>query len=289
MMLLNRPTVLVQGITGQHGALHTASMLQYGTNIVAGTSLNTETPTVSGVPVFATVDAAKEQFPALNTSVIFVPAQYCKDAILEAILAGITYIVCITEGIPIHDMIDIKNIASEQNVTIVGPNSPGVALPHLKTKLGIIPASVLSTGTTALISTSGTLTYEVAASMAQHGIGQRVVIGIGGDPIKGTNLKACLQSLSEDRAITAIVLIGEIGGNDEYLAADYIETHRELLPPIFGYITGHYAPIGVQLGHAGAILKRPSESARAKSDRLAQAGVTMSETLPELIKKLLKN
>ena len=289
MMFTSRPTVLVQGITGRHGSLHTASMLQYGTNIVAGTSLNTETPTVSGVPVFATVDAAKEHFPTLNTSVIFVPAQYCKDAILEAILAGITYIVCITEGIPIHDMLEIKETANNQGVTIIGPNCPGIALPHLKTILGIIPESVLLAGNAALISTSGTLTYEVASNMKLHGIGQRIVVGIGGDPIKGTNFQKAIQSLANDSSISAIILIGEIGGNDEYLAADYIESHKESLPPLFGYITGHRAPIGVQLGHAGAILKRPSESARAKSDRLTQAGVTMSETLPELIKKLLKN
>lgn len=287
MIFTTRPTVVVQGVTGHHGSLHTASMLSYGTNVVAGTSKSTDAKHESGIPVFATVDDARAHIPTIDTSVIFVPAPYCKDAILEAIMAGITYIVCITEGLPVHDMIEIKTIAEEQNVTLIGPNCPGVALPHLKTLLGIIPASVLSQGHTALISTSGTLTYEVAASMTRHGIGQRVVVGIGGDPIKGTGFKEALQSLAKDRSINAIVLIGEIGGNDEYLAAEYIELHRDILPPIYGYITGHHAPIGIQLGHAGAILKRPSESARAKSDRLAAAGVSMSESLPELIKKLL--
>lgn len=287
MIFTSRPTVLVQGITGNHGSLHTASMLAYGTNIVAGTSKNTETKDVSDVPVFGTVAEAIARFPSINTSVIFVPAPFCKDAIMEAMLEGISYLVCITEGIPVHDMLEIKDVAEEQGVTIIGPNCPGIALPHLKTNLGIIPASVLNPGRVALISTSGTLTYEVASSMTSHGIGQRVVVGVGGDPVKGFGFKEALQSVANDPSVSSIVLIGEIGGNDEYLAAEFIETHQDALPPIYGYVTGHHAPVGVQMGHAGAILRRPSESARAKSHRLAQAGVNMSESLPDLIEKLL--
>lgn len=287
MIFTAPPCVLVQGITGRHGSLHTAAMLEYGTDIKAGTSPNTDVSEVSGVPVFTTVAGALQTFADIDTSVVFVPAAHCKAAVLEAIEAGISNIICITEGIPLHDMLEIKRTAEASGVSLLGPNCPGLAVPHLRTKLGIIPASVLTPGSVALVSTSGTLTYEVAASMSVRGIGQRVVVGIGGDPIRGTGFVRCLESFSQDPAINSIVMIGEIGGHAEYEAAEYIETHRDELPPIFGYITGRAAPEGIQLGHAGAILKQASEGAVAKSDRLDKAGVYTGSSLPELIEKLL--
>ena len=271
--------VIVQGITGTHGAFHTTRMRASGANVVAGTSPNKAGTTVDTVPVYATIKDIQANF-TVDASVIFVPAAFVKAAIIEAVDAKVPLIICITEGVPIHDMLYIKHYMAGKISQLIGPNSPGILIPNLHT-LGIIPASMGLAGTAGVVSRSGTLTYELTAGLSRRGIGQRCVIGIGGDPIRGTNFTECLQLLEDDPAITQIVMIGEIGGTDEILAADYIKQH--ITKPVYGYIAGHAAPAGVQLGHAGAILGSDQESAQAKTERLREAGVTMSTSVTKLI------
>ena len=271
--------IIVQGITGTHGAFHTARMRASGANIVAGTSPNKAGTLVDTVPVYATIKDIQADF-SVDASVIFVPAAFVKAAIIEAVNANVPLIICITEGVPIHDMLYIKHYMAGKSSVLIGPNSPGILIPGFHT-LGIIPASMGLAGTTGVVSRSGTLTYELTAGLSRRGIGQRYVIGIGGDPIRGTNFTECLQLFEDDPAITQIVMIGEIGGTDEILAADYIKQH--ITKPVYGYIAGHAAPAGVQLGHAGAILGSDQESAHAKTEKLREAGVTMSTSVTKLI------
>jgi succinyl-CoA synthetase alpha subunit len=270
--------VIVQGITGSHGAFHTQAMLAAGTTIVAGTSPNKAGETVHGVPVYSTI-ADIQQDHTVDCSVIFVPAPHAKGAMLEAIAAHIPLVVCITEGVPIHDMLTVKRRALEAGVTLIGPNCPGVLLPGI-VKLGIIPAAMGLPGSVGIVSRSGTLTYEAAAGLTARGIGQKYIIGIGGDPVRGTDFTDCLELFENDPDVTSIVMIGEIGGVSEQLAAEYIKVH--VTKPIYGYIAGHSAPAGVQLGHAGAILGSLDESATAKTALLAEAGVQMSSSIVEL-------
>lgn len=277
--ILTAKNVVVQGITGTHGAFHAASMRAGGTLVVAGTSPNKAGQMVNGVPVYANIESIKKDY-RVDISVIFVPAPYAKGAMLEAIEANIPLIICITEGVPVHDMLEVKRCAQQTNVTIIGPNCPGVLLPG-DNKLGIIPANMGLPGSIGIVSRSGTLTYETAAGLSARGLGQRYIIGIGGDRIQGTGFIDCLQLFEEDPEVTSIVLIGEIGGTGEQKAADYIQS--SVTKPVYAYIAGHTAPLGVQLGHAGAILGSLDESAAAKTKALSAAGVHTYSSIVELV------
>lgn len=277
--LLTAQNVIVQGITGTHGSFHARAMKKSGTNIVAGTSPTKAGTMIDSIPVYATIADIKHDHK-VDTSVIFVPAPYAKAAIIEAIDANVPLIICITEGVPIHDMLYIKSYIKGKSSQLIGPNCPGILLPGSGT-LGIIPASMGLPGSTGVVSRSGTLTYETVSGLSARGIGQRYVIGIGGDPIRGTGFIECLELFERDPLVDKIVLIGEIGGNDEQLAADYI--HRHITKPVYAYIAGHHAPVGVQLGHAGAILGSDDESASAKSRALEDAGATVSRSISRLV------
>ena len=248
--LFTGENIIIQGITGKNGRFHARNMLNYKTSIVAGTSPNQSVSEVHGVPVFRTIDDIKKSF-AIDISVIFVPAPHAKAAILEAIQAQIPLIVCITEGVPVHDMLEIKQKLRLSHSVLIGPNCPGVLLPD-RQLLGIIPTSLATAGDTAIVSRSGTLTYEAMSLLTQAGFGQRYIIGIGGDMISGSSFVDCLQLFQNDPSVKRIVMIGEIGGISEITAADYIK--QSINKPVYAYIAGHSAPSGVQMGHAGAIL-----------------------------------
>ena len=272
--------VIVQGITGKNGSFHTERMLARGTHIVGGTSPNQSVTEVHGVPVFRTIREIQAQQP-VDISVIFVPAAHAKAAIMEAIDAEVPLIICITEGVPVHDMLHIKQRLATSSSLLIGPNCPGVLIPGVH-NLGIIPAALATPGHTAIVSRSGTLTYEAMSLLTQAGIGQRYVIGIGGDMISGSSFIDCLQLFEQDAAVEQIVLIGEIGGMSEVAAADYIKRH--ISKPVYAYIAGHSAPSGVQMGHAGAILgTNELESAQAKTARLEVSGAVVASSIQSLI------
>lgn len=277
--IFSAENVIVQGITGAHGQFHTKAMLAAGTNVVAGTSPNKAGQSVDGVPVFDSIATIKQQMTA-DISVIFVPARFVKAAIFEAIENEIPLIVCITEGIPVHDMIQVRARLAGSRSVLIGPNCPGVLLPDVN-KLGIIPAKLGLSGSTAIVSRSGTLTYEAVAGLTEKGVGQKYVIGIGGDRVRGSSFEECLQMFEDDSDVTQIVMIGEIGGTDELRAADFIK--QSISKPVFGYIAGHHAPTGVQLGHAGAILGSDQESASAKTKALEESGVAMFSNIVDVI------
>jgi succinyl-CoA synthetase alpha subunit len=277
--LLMAKSVIVQGITGLHGSFQTKAMLDAGTNVIAGTTPGKAGQTVAGVPVYDLIADIQKEYQ-VDASVIFVPAPFAKSAIAEAIAAKIPLIICVTEGVPIHDMIIIKKLLENSASTLIGPNSPGVIVPGVN-KLGIVPADMSLPGHTAIVSRSGTLTYEVMAGLTERGIGQRYVVGIGGDPIRGTGFIDCLKMFQDDPEVDKIVLIGEIGGTDEQLAAEYIKT--SVTKPVFAYIAGHHAPVGIQMGHAGAILGGNDESANSKTVALGQAGVQTATSITGLI------
>jgi succinyl-CoA synthetase alpha subunit len=281
LLFMNQPTI-VQGITGHHGSFHTEGMLDAGTQIVAGVTPGKAGQTVHGVPVYSTVKDAVDAHKAM-TSVIFVPPAFAKNAMIEAIDAGIKLIVCITEGIPVHDMLAVVNHATDHDTTIVGPNCPGIIVPDSH-KLGIIAAHITSPGQTAIISRSGTLTYELADALTKKGIGQRIVIGIGGDPVQGMNFSEALEICQADEYVDQIVLVGEIGGTSEQIAAEYIS--NRVTKPVYGLIVGHSLPPGQQFGHAGAIVGGHSESAKEKTEFMAKKGLKMYRTLDELIEAL---
>ena len=281
--LFTGKNVIIQGITGKNGRFHTRNMLNYKTSIVAGTSPNQSVSEVHGVPVFRTIDDIKKRF-AIDISVIFVPAPHAKAAILEAIQAQIPLIVCITEGVPVHDMLEIKQKLHLSHSVLIGPNCPGVLLPG-RQLLGIIPASLATPGDTAIVSRSGTLTYEAMSLLTQARFGQRYIIGIGGDMISGSSFVDCLQLFQNDPSVKRIVMIGEIGGISEITAADYIK--QSINKPVYAYIAGHSAPAGIQMGHAGAILGTNAlESAAAKTAYLQQAGTITANSISQLIQKI---
>jgi len=272
--------VIVQGMTGKHGSFHTKRMLASGTHVIGGTSPNQSVTEVHGVPVFRTIREIQAQQP-IDISVIFVPAAHAKAAIMEAIDAEVPLIICITEGVPVHDMLHIKQRLATSSSVLIGPNCPGVLIPGVH-NLGIIPAALATPGHTAIVSRSGTLTYEAMSLLTQAGIGQRYVIGIGGDMISGSSFIDCLQLFEQDVAVEQIVLIGEIGGTSEIAAADYIKRH--ISKPVYAYIAGHSAPSGVQMGHAGAILgTNELESAQAKTARLEASGAVVASSIQSLI------
>lgn len=277
--VFNGKNVIVQGITGSQGSFHTKAMVMAGTNIIAGTSPNKAGQSIDGIPVFAKISEIKQQF-TVDYSVIFVPAPHAKNAIIEAIDAEIPLIICITEGIPVHDMLQIKAYLKNKHSVLIGPNCPGILLPGAL-KLGIIPTAMGLPGSVGIVSRSGTLTYEAMAELSAKGIGQKYVIGIGGDPIKGANFIECLELFENDQDVTEIVLIGEIGGSDELAAAKYIQNN--ITKPVFAYIAGHHAPTGVQLGHAGAILGSNQESANHKTQALKKAGAQTATSITGLI------
>ena len=282
MSLFDTPRVLVQGITGHHGAFHTKGMLEAGTSVVAGVTPGKAGQEVHGVPVYNSVADAMEAHD-ITATVIFVPAPHAKSAMLDAVNAGIKLIVCITEGVPVHDMLAVRTKALDAGVTIIGPNCPGMIVPGSH-KLGIIAAHITSPGKTAIISRSGTLTYELADALTKKGVGQRIILGIGGDPVQGMNFHEALELCQNDPETEQIVMVGEIGGNSEQLAADYIAEH--VTKPVSGLIVGHSAPAGQQFGHAGAIVSGQSESAAAKTEYLRTKGLAMSDTLDELIESI---
>ena len=287
-ILINGSTrLLVQGITGHEGAFHTQQMLSYGTNIVAGV-----TPGKGGewvmdgkVPVFDSVRTGVEMTGA-NTSVIFVPARFAADAILEAVDAGIELIVCITEGVPVNEMLLVKGIIQERNICLIGPNSPGILSPG-QSKVGIIPGSITMQGNVGVISRSGTLTYEVLYALKQAGIGTSTCVGIGGDPIVGSNFIDILSYFEGDSQTDIIVMIGEIGGREEEKAAAFIADN--LTKPVVSFIAGQAAPPNKRMGHAGAIIEGGVGTAEAKIEALLSAGVQVArypEDIPPMVKSL---
>ena len=281
--LFTGKNVIIQGITGKNGRFHARNMLDYKTSIVAGTSPNQSVSEVHSVPVFRTIDDIKKLF-AIDISVIFVPAPHAKAAILEAIQAQIPLIICITEGVPVHDMLEIKQKLHRSRSVLIGPNCPGVLLPD-RQLLGIIPTSLAAAGDTAIVSRSGTLTYEAMSLLTQRGFGQKYIIGIGGDMVRGISFTDCLDLFERDPDVARIILIGEIGGTSEITAADHIKQH--ISKPVYAYIAGHHAPRGVQLGHAGAILgTNELESAAAKTARLQAAGAVTATSIDKLIARV---
>ncbi len=280
--LLSGKNVIVQGITGAHGSFHALAMAAAGTNVVAGTSPGKAGQTVGTIPVYDSIKAIQADM-RVDSTVIFVPAPFAKAAMLEAIDAEVPLIVCITEGVPLHDMLHISQRLQKSKSRLIGPNCPGIILPGL-TKLGIIPAAMALPGTVGIVSRSGTLTYEAMSALSARGIGQKYVIGIGGDPVSGTSFVDCLELLQNDAAVDRIVLIGEIGGTSEYDAADFVARH--VTKPVFAYVTGHHAPAGVQLGHAGAILGSEKESAAAKTEYLAKNGAVTATNLVALMNEI---
>lgn len=270
--------VLVQGITGREGEFHTRQMLEYGTKVVAGTSPGKEGSNIAGVPVFNCASSAVMQTGA-NASVIFVPAPFAPDAIYEALDAGIKVIVCITEGIPIKDMVKVVRFVKEEGAYLIGPNCPGITTPN-EAKLGIMPGKIFMPGNIGVVSRSGTLTYEMVALLTKNSMGQSTCIGIGGDPIIGTRFIDVIRLFAKDPLTKGIVLIGEIGGSDEEEAAEIIPSIGK---PVVSFIAGRTAPPGKRMGHAGAIVSGTSGTADAKIKALSRAGVPVADTVPEVI------
>lgn len=267
--------VIVQGITGGAGSFHTRQMVQYGTKVVGGVTPGKGGTRLDDIPVFDTVRQAVNATGATATA-IFVPAPFCKDAILEAVDAGIRLVVCITEGVPVLDMLAVKPIVDREGVRLIGPNCPGIISPG-KAKIGIMPGHIHRPGRVGVISRSGTLTYEAVDQLTQLGIGQSTCIGIGGDPIQGTNFMDCLTAFASDPDTRAVVMIGEIGGSAEEKAASWI---REHMPdkPVVAFIAGQTAPPGRRMGHAGAIISGGKGTAKEKIECLKDHGIDVAPT-----------
>ena len=276
--------VIVQGITGSHGSFHTHQMVEYGTKIVGGVTPGKGGINFEGIPVFNTMHEAVQKTGA-NTSIIYVPAKFAKDAILEAAVSGIRLIVCITEGIPTLDMIQVKKSLKEKGVRLIGPNCPGIITPEAS-KVGIMPGYIHKRGSVGVISRSGTLTYEAVWQMTTRGLGQSTVVGIGGDPILGTSFVDCLELFERDSETEAVVLIGEIGGNAEEKAAEFIE--KNVRKPVIAFVAGSTAPSGKRMGHAGAIISGGSGTAREKMGALKQSGVTVVDNPAQIGEMVLK-
>jgi succinyl-CoA synthetase alpha subunit len=277
--------VLVQGITGREGEFHTRQMLEYGTQVVAGVTPGKGGQEVLGVPVFDTVKQAVTATGA-DASVVFVPAPFAADAVLEAADAGVRLIVCITEGIPVQDMVKTVALLRQKGVRLIGPNCPGIMTAG-QCKIGIMPGNIFTPGPVGLISRSGTLTYEIVDLLTKSGLGQSTCIGIGGDPVLGSTFVDLLPLFEADAETQAVVLVGEIGGSDEEIAAEYIRTMRK---PVIGFISGRTAPPGKRMGHAGAIISGRTGTPQAKVDALRAAGVPVADALyeiPELVKQAL--
>ncbi|WP_018126837.1 succinate--CoA ligase subunit alpha [Balneola vulgaris] len=280
--------LIVQGFTGSEGSFHAQQMIEYGTNVVGGVTPGKGGQTHLDRPVFNTVADAVEQVDA-NTSIIFVPPAFAGDAITEAAFAGIKVIICITEGIPVKDMIVAKQVVKSHGATLIGPNCPGLITPG-EAKVGIMPGSIFTPGKVGLISRSGTLTYEAVDQLTKEGLGQSTAIGIGGDPVIGTTHLDAVKLLQEDPDTEAIVLIGEIGGSAEEEAAEYIAENVD--KPVVAFIAGSTAPPGRRMGHAGAIISGGKGTAQEKKKALAAAGITVVDSPAEIgvtLKKMLEN
>lgn len=288
-IIVGRETgVLVQGITGREGSFHTKLMLDYGTRILAGVTPGKGGQLVHGVPVFDTIAEALSKQPDISASIVFVPAKYAPDAVYEAVDNGISVIVVITEGIPLWDEMKMINYARSRGSIVIGPNTPGIIVPG-ETKIGIMPGHVFSKGRVGVVSRSGTLTYEVARELNKHGLGQSTVLGLGGDPITGLSFIDVYKMFLEDNDTSAIVVIGEIGGDAEERLADYVKKHG-LEKPVVAYIAGKTAPPGKRMGHAGAIISMGIGTWESKKKALEDAGIPVADKpgdIPQLLKKLL--
>lgn len=279
----NDTRLLVQGITGREGSFHTTQMVEYGTNVVAGVTPGKKGEQVAGVPVFDTVATAVAETGA-NTSIIYVPARFAPDAIYEAIDAGIELVICITEGVPVNDMVPVFHYVKASGARLIGPNCPGLITPGAA-KVGIMPGFIHKPGTVGLVSRSGTLTYEVVDALTKAGMGQSTAVGIGGDPVIGTSFVDVLELFQNDPGTESIVMIGEIGGTDEEAAAEFIKAH--VTKPVAGFIAGQTAPPGKRMGHAGAIISGGSGTAAEKMAALSAAGVRVAVS-PSQVPGLLK-
>lgn len=275
----NNTKVIVQGITGSEGQFHSSQMLEYGTKIVAGVTPGKGGQTTLGeVPIFNFVEEAVNKLGA-NTSIIFVPPPFAADAIIEACMAGVKTIVCITEGVPVRDMINAKNIAKQYKARLIGPNCPGIITVD-ECKLGIMPGFICEKGNIGVISKSGTLTYEAIDQLVNAGLGQTTAIGIGGDPIIGTSMKDCLQLFESDKETEGVVIIGEIGGQMEIEAAVWAKQNST--KPIAGFIAGQTAPPGRRMGHAGAIVSGGDDTAEAKMRILNECGISVAQSVADI-------
>ena len=278
-ILVNEDTrVIVQGFTGSQATLHSEQAIQYGTNIVGGITPGKGGQTHLEKPVFDTMEEAINAVQP-NASLIFVPAPFCKDSILEAAESGIKLIVCITEGVPTLDMLDVKKRVDELGLTLIGPNCPGLITPGTA-KLGIMPANIHMPGSIGIISRSGTLTYEAVKQTTDLGFGQSTCVGIGGDPIPGSSFIDILKLFEEDEKTEAIVMVGEIGGTAEEDAAEYIKNY--VSKPVISYIAGQTAPVGKRMGHAGAIISGGKGTAADKIAKLKECGVHVANNLVEI-------
>jgi succinyl-CoA synthetase alpha subunit len=278
-VLIDRSTrLLVQGITGKEGAFHTLRDRAYGTNVVAGVTPGKGGESVEGIPVFDTVAEAVEATEA-NASLVFVPARFAADAVVEAHAANVPLIVCITEGIPVQDMARTVNYLRTDATVLIGPNCPGVISPG-KANIGIIPGEICLPGPVGLVSRSGTLTYQIVNELTTRGIGQSTCIGIGGDPVHGIGFIEALGLFQEDPDSEGVVLIGEIGGSDEERAAEFIKEH--VTKPVVAYVAGFSAPPGKRMGHAGAIITGSSGTAQAKAEAFEAAGVRVGRNPTEV-------
>ncbi|MBL6975745.1 MAG: succinate--CoA ligase subunit alpha [Deltaproteobacteria bacterium] len=278
IFLKKNDKVLVQGITGSAGSFHARQMVEYGTSVVAGVTPGKGGARMDEVPVYDTVrDAVKAT--GATASAIFVPPPFCRDAMLEAVDAGVELIVCITEGVPVLDMLAVKPIVDAAGIRLVGPNCPGVITPG-EAKIGIMPGHIHLPGSVGVISRSGTLTYEAVDQLTKLGIGQSTCIGIGGDPVQGTGFIDCLSAFQDDPDTTAVVMMGEIGGSAEEDAADFIKNHMD--KPVIAFIAGQTAPPGRRMGHAGAIIAGGKGTAKEKITCLKDHGIDVAPTPAEI-------
>ena len=269
ILVTSETRLVVQGITGREGSFHAARNRDYGTAVVAGVTPGKGGQDVSGIPVFDTVAQAVEQQGA-NTSMVFVPPPFAADAIYEAVDAGCETVICITEGIPAHDMMDVYAYVRSRGVTLLGPNCPGALSPEVAS-VGIIPTKVFKKGPVGLVSRSGTLTYQIGNELAQAGVGNSTIVGIGGDPIVGSSFIDILQRFEDDAQTELVVMVGEIGGAEEERAAEFIADHMS--KPVVAYIAGFSAPPGKTMGHAGAIISGSAGTAQGKKEALEARGI----------------